>query len=174
METCRCTCFKISLAAALLAIPVLTMSAPVLYAQATASGAIAGAITDSTGASVVGAAVTATNTGNNAQRTTKSGPAGEYRFDLLPVGHYSIHVQAPGFAAGEIKDIDLLVGTTAAANVPLKPGSTGETVQVEANNQLVDPEKSDVSVAVTPRQINELPLNSAICKPEDGSRVRTH
>ena len=68
-------------------------------------------------------------------------------------------MEAPGFAAGEIKDIDLLVGTTAAASVPLKPGSTGETVQVQANNQLVDPEKSDVSTAVTPRQITELPLN---------------
>jgi hypothetical protein len=43
--------------------------------------------------------------------------------------------------------------------VPLKPGSSAETVQVQANNQLVDPEKSDVSVAVTPRQIAELPLN---------------
>ena len=83
--------------------------------------------------------------------TAKTGAAGEYRFDLLPVGHYSIHVEAPGFAAGEIKDIDLLVGTTAAANVPLKPGSTAETVQVQANNQLVDPEKSDVSTAVTPQ-----------------------
>lgn len=133
--------------------------APALYAQATASGAIAGAITDSSGAAIVGASVTAINTETNAQRVAKTGAAGEYRFDLLPVGHYSIHVEAPGFAAGQIKDIDLLVGTTAAASVPLKPGSAGETVQVQANNQLVDPEKSDVSIAVTPRQITELPLN---------------
>src|ERR1700761_1487458 len=97
------SCLKIRLAVGLLATPIITSFAPALYAQATASGAIAGAITDSTGASVVGAAVTATNTGTNAQRTTKSGPAGEYRFDLLPVGHYSIHVEAPGFATGEIK-----------------------------------------------------------------------
>ena len=144
MEARGYPCFKITLAAALLAIPVFNLSTPALYAQATASGAIAGAITDSSGAAIVGAVVTATNTGTNAQRTARSGPAGEYRFDLLPVGHYSVHVEAPGFAAGEIKDIDLLVGTTAAASVPLKPGSTGETVQVQANNQLVDPEKSDV------------------------------
>ncbi|HEV3150309.1 MAG TPA: carboxypeptidase-like regulatory domain-containing protein, partial [Acidobacteriaceae bacterium] len=159
MEARGYPCLKITLAAALLALPVFNLSTPPLYAQATASGAIAGAITDSSGAAIVGAVVTATNTGTNAQRTTRSGPAGEYRFDLLPVGHYSIRVEAPGFATGEIKDIDLLVGTTAAASVPLKAGSTGETVQVQANNQLVDPEKSDVSTAVTPRQITELPLN---------------
>ena len=58
-----------------------------------------------------------------------------------------------------MKDIDLLVGTTAAASVPLKPGSAAETVQVQANNELLDAEKSDVSVAVTPRQIDGSPLN---------------
>src|SRR5882757_3543785 len=159
MAACRYPFFKIRLAVGLLAVPLISSLPPALYAQATASGAIAGTITDSSNAAIVGASVTATNIETNAQRVAKTGAAGEYRFDLLPVGHYSIHVEAPGFATGEIKDIDLLVGTTSAANVPLKPGSSAETVQVQANNQLVDPEKSDVSVAVTPRQIAELPLN---------------
>src|SRR5882757_4992934 len=159
MAARRYSYFKIRLAVGLLAVPLISSLPPALYAQATASGAIAGTITDSSSAAIVGAMVTATNIETNAQRVAKTGAAGEYRFDLLPVGHYSIHVEAPGFATGEIKDIDLLVGTTSAANVPLKPGSSAETVQVQANNQLVDPEKSDVSVAVTPRQIAELPLN---------------
>jgi hypothetical protein len=159
MAACRYSCFKIRLAVGLLVIPLISSLPVVVYAQATASGAIAGSITDSSNAAIVGATVTATNIETNAQRVAKTGAAGEYRFDLLPVGHYSVHAEAPGFAAGEIKDIDLLVGTTSAANLPLKPGSSAETVQVQANNQLVDPEKSDVSVAVTPRQIAELPLN---------------
>ncbi len=159
MEARRNSCLKISLAAALLAAPILPCFAPAAYAQATASGTIAGTITDSANAAIVGATVTVTNIGTNEQRATKTGSTGEYRFDLLPVGHYKVHVEAPGFAAGEVKDLDLLVGTTVAANVPLKPGSTGETVEVQAVNQLVDPEKSDVSVAVTPKQITDLPLN---------------
>src|SRR5882757_6984051 len=159
MAARRYSYFKIRLAVGLLAVPLISSLPAVLYAQATASGAIAGTITDSANAAIVGATVTATNIETNAQRVAKTGAAGEYRFDLLPVGHYRIHVEAPGFAIGEIKEIDLLVGTTSAANVPLKPGSSAETVQVQADNQLVDPEKSDVSVAVTPRQIAELPLN---------------
>jgi hypothetical protein len=159
MEARGYPCLKITLTAALLVLPVFTVSSPALYAQATASGSIAGTITDPSSAAIVGAMVTATNTGTNAVRATKTGAAGEYRFDLLPVGHYRIHVEAPGFAAGEIKDIDLLVGTTASGTMSLKPGATGETVEVQGNNQLVDPEKSDVSIAVTPRQITELPLN---------------
>src|ERR1700733_14083685 len=146
MEARGYSCLKIALAAALAVVPIFSMSAHVLYAQATASGTIAGTIADSSSAAIVGATVTATNIETNAQRTAKTGADGEYRFDLLPVGHYSVHVEAPGFAGGEIKGIDLLVGTTSAANLPLKPGSSAETVQVQANNQLVDPEKSDVSV----------------------------
>src|SRR5690242_15450413 len=152
-------CIKISLIAGLLATPFIPSFVPVARAQATASGTIAGAITDSSGAAIVDATVTAINTGTNEQRTTKTGGAGQYRFDLLPAGHYNIRVNAPGCAEREVKDMDLRVGTTMAANLPLKPGSTGETVQVQAINQLVDPEKSDVSVAVTPKEITELPLN---------------
>ena len=153
------TGIKFRLAISLLGVPMMASFAPALYAQATASGAIAGAITDSSGAAIVGATVTATNLETNAQRVAKTGVIGEYRFDLLPVGHYSIRVEAPGFAAGQIRDIDVLVGTTATESLTLKPGGAGETVQVQATNQLIDAEKSDVSTAVTPRQITELPLN---------------
>ena len=66
MEARGYPCLKITLAAALLALPILNLATPALYAQATASGAIAGAITDSSGAAIVGAVVTATNTGTNA------------------------------------------------------------------------------------------------------------
>ena len=157
--TRRHSCLRIGLAAGLIAVPVLTSTAPALHAQATASGSIAGTVTDPSNAAIVGAVVTATNVATNAQRSTKTGNSGDYRFDLLPAGRYSIHVEAQGFSVGEAQGIDLLVGTTSAVNVPMKPGGAGETVQVQAINQLVDPEKTDVSTAVTPRQIEDLPLN---------------
>lgn len=159
MVVSRRAVLEVCLVAGLAVTPVVFVGSNTAYAQATASGSIIGNITDPSGAAIVGAVVTATNTGTNAQRSTKSAAAGDYRFDLLPVGHYKIHVDSSGFASGEIKDIELLVGTTVAANVPLKPGATGETLEVQANNQLLDPEKSDVSIAVTPRQITDLPLN---------------
>ncbi len=130
-----------------------------LLSQATATGNIVGVVTDATGAALPNATVTATNTGTNAQRTTTSGTAGEYRFDLLPGGIYTVKAESAGFSPTEAKDIQLLVGTTLTANLPMKTGTVSTSVEVNAANQLLDMEKTDSSTAVTPQQITALPLN---------------
>jgi hypothetical protein len=130
-----------------------------LFAQATATGNIIGAVTDATGAALPGATVTATNTATNAQRTTTSGTGGSYRFDLLPAGTYNIKSESAGFSPTEAKGIELLVGTTTTANLPMKTGTVSTSVEVTANNQLVDMEKTDSSATVSPQQIVALPLN---------------
>jgi hypothetical protein len=130
-----------------------------LFAQATATGNIVGIVTDATGAALPNATVTATNTGTNAQRTTTSGVGGQYRFDLLPGGVYTIKAESSGFSPTEAKDIQLLVGTTVTANLPMKTGTVSTSVEVNATNQLLDMEKTDSSTAVTPKEIVDLPLN---------------
>jgi outer membrane receptor protein involved in Fe transport len=130
-----------------------------LFAQVTASGNIAGVVSDPTGAAVVGASVTITSTATNAERKTATNGAGEYRFDLLPAGLYQLNVDASGFSHAEVKGLQVLVGTTATVNVPITTGQVSQTVEVTAGNQLVDTEKTDVSTAVTQRDIQALPLN---------------
>jgi hypothetical protein len=130
-----------------------------LFAQATASGNIVGAVTDATGAALPGATVTATNTATNAQRTTTSGTGGQYRFDLLPAGVYNIKSESSGFSPTEAKELQLLVGTTVTVNLPMKTGTVSTAVEVTATNQLLDIEKMDSSTAVSPKQIVDLPLN---------------
>src|SRR5580704_3619852 len=148
-----------SLACLFLWLAVVVLGQQTLLAQATASGNIAGVITDPTGAAVVGASVTITNTATNAERKTITTSAGEYRFDLLPVGNYVLQVENSGFSPAQVKGLQLLVGTTVTVNIPLKTGGVSQTVEVTAGNQLVDTEKTDVSTAVTPKQIQDLPLN---------------
>jgi hypothetical protein len=130
-----------------------------LFAQATATGNIIGTVSDATGAALPGATVTATNTATNAQRTTTTGTGGTYRFDLLPAGVYTIKSEAAGFSPTEAKDVELLVGTTTTANLPMKTGTVSTQIEVTAANQLLDIEKLDSSTAVTPKEIVDLPLN---------------
>ncbi len=144
---------------------ILALSVPVLatslaYGQATASGTIFGSISDPTGAAIPGANVTATNTATNAQRTTKTNGAGEYRFDLLPVGDYVIHVEAGGFSPSNTSGVTLQVGNSATVNVALQTGAVSTTVEVTStSNMLLDTEKTDSSANITPEQINDLPIN---------------
>ena len=130
-----------------------------LHGQATASGTIVGVISDSSGAAVQGATVTAKELSTNTLRTTVTNAAGEYRLDLLPVGTYRISANAAGFSQGVTHDLELLIGTTQTANIPLQAGAVSTTVEVSTGNQLVDTEKTDSSTAVTPQQIQDLPLN---------------
>jgi hypothetical protein len=140
-------------------ITVLGLGLPAARGQATATASITGMVTDQTGAAVAGAKIVVTNNGTNAQRETTSNGSGEYRFDLLPAGTYQVEVQGSGFNPAVVKDLHLLVGTTLTVNVPLSAGSVSQTIEVSAGNQLMDTEKTDVSTAVTQRQIEELPLN---------------
>lgn len=130
-----------------------------LFAQATASGNIVGIVSDSTGAAVPNATVTATDKASNTQRVVTTNGAGQYRFDLLPIGIYSISVQASGFSTAKTSDLELLVGTTLTANIPVIAGGVNTTVEVTTGNQLLDSEKTDSSTTVTPQQIADLPLN---------------
>ena len=130
-----------------------------LLAQATATGNIVGVVTDATGALLPAANVIATNQGTNAERTTISNASGQYRFDLLPVGIYSVRVEVSGFSTTQAKDLQLLVGSTLTVNMPLKAGTISTSVEVTALNQLLDTEKTDSSSSVSPQQITSLPLN---------------
>ena len=131
----------------------------VLSAQVTASGNIAGEVTDPTGAAVVGASVTITSTATSAERKTVTNGAGEYRFDLLPAGGYQLDVDASGFSHAQVKGLQVLVGSTATVNIHVQAGQVAQTVEVTAGNQLVDTEKTDVSTNVTQGEIQALPLN---------------
>lgn len=129
-----------------------------LFAQVTATANLQGTVVDQTEAVLHDAQVTIINKGTGETHSTKTNGSGEYRFDLLPVGIYSVKVTATGFSGVQAKDVELLVGRTMTQNFSLKPGAVSETVEVTATAPLVDHEKTDVSTNITPEQVQELPL----------------
>ena len=129
-----------------------------MFGQATANASLQGTITDKSQA-VIGnkAVVTLTNVETGATRTGNTNDSGEYRFDSLTAGMYSVKATAPGFSTAEAKNLELLVGRTSTQNFTLSPGVT-ETVEVTTSAPLVDQTKTDVSTNITPEQITDLPL----------------
>jgi hypothetical protein len=137
----------------------LLLSTVSLMGQVTASARLQGTIVDKSQA-VIGdkAEVTLTNKDTGFSRTTKTNNTGEYRFESVPAGVYTLKVTAPGFSNAEAKNVSILVGTTATQNFTLTPGAVSETVEVTAAAPLVDQTKTDVSTNITPEQITDLPL----------------
>jgi outer membrane receptor protein involved in Fe transport len=141
----------------LLAFAFLLLIPVQLLAQATATGTIRGTVTDTSNAVVVGAQVTVVNTETNLTRTAATSVAGEFIFDQLPPGHYSVKIRKEGFAAG-ITKFELLVGQTATSNFALTPGAVSQIVEVASTTEMIDVTKTSVSQEVTPSDVEELPL----------------
>src|SRR5580704_10966302 len=135
----------------------ITLLSPRLFAQATASGNIQGTVVDQSQAVVAGAEVVLTNLANGSTRTTTTNDSGIYRFELLSAGNYIAKINAKGFSTVEVK-LELLVGQTASGNATLTPGSTSQTVQVSAENPIVDLNKTSVSTEITPAEVEDLPM----------------
>src|SRR5258708_27530049 len=75
-------------------------------------GEIGGVITDPSSAAVPNAKVTLTNRDTNRVVALKTGTSGSYIATNLEPGRYNVRVEAGGFSAYEIPDVNLLVGKT--------------------------------------------------------------
>ena len=136
---------------------LLSLGSGNAFAQATASGTIQGTVTDKSGAVVTGAQVVAKNKGTDLERTASTSDTGYYRFELLPVGTYTVTVSKAGFASVS-QTMEILIGQMTTVNAELKPGATSEVIEVTSEAPLVDQLKTSVSQNITPSEVEELPL----------------
>src|SRR6185312_1749505 len=117
-----------------------------------------GNVTDTTGAEIPGATVVFTQIQTNFTRTTKTNGQGEYRAEFLPVGPYTVKVDAPGFTEFVQNGIVLTVTQQAALNYTLQAGGQKTVVQVTSQVPLVNLGNSVLSKTVDNREIENLPL----------------
>jgi len=126
-----------------------------LFAQTAAR--LEGTLKDPSGAVVPNAKVTATETKTGTVRETTSNTQGAFVFPSVPPGLYSITVEASGFSKAVANNIEVTVAGVITQNFALKVGSTGETVTVETTATTVATTDSQISRAVTMREIDTLP-----------------
>jgi outer membrane receptor protein involved in Fe transport len=141
----------------LLALTLALTGSSAVFGQATASGAIQGAVLDKSEGAIAGAEVSVTSKATGTTRSVATSDTGSFRFDLLSAGLYTVKVSKAGFST-VTQNIELLVGQTATANVVLSPGSVSETIEVTGEAPLVDVVKTSVSQQITPSEVQELPL----------------
>ncbi len=150
-------CWPSRLLAAFCLLSVLLFLGTPLWAQETA--AILGTVTDQSGAVVPQAKVTITNTNTGANRTVTTNQSGSYNAPDLPIGAYSVKVDAPGFKAYEQTAVTLNVNATLRVDAILQVGQSQETVTVEANAVQVQADTSEQSNVISGQQIMKLDTN---------------
>ncbi len=132
-------------------------SARHLMAQST--GSIRGSVSDPSGASVPGAAVTVKSVTTGLTRTGQSNDSGLFVFPDLPIGAYEITISKAGFQTEKRSGTDLLTGQTIGLEITLSVGAQTETVTVNADTQEAQTTTSEVATTVDQKQMQDLPLN---------------
>ena len=109
-------------------------------------GSISGSVLDPQGAVVSGAQVKARNTETGVVYNTTSDNAGLYRFNLLPVGTYTVDVVASGFKTSSQTNIVVTAGKDAGlAPTRMALGETSTTLEVTAAAPLIETTQSQVT-----------------------------
>jgi hypothetical protein len=142
----------------LTAAALLLCSASLILAQSNTAD-IVGTVTDTTGAVVPNATVTAVNLGTGQTRSAPSNAVGEYAFSLLQVGNYSVKVEAAGFKQFRVPSVTLSAGDRVRVDAQLQTGGTSETVTVTSVAPALQTDSSTVGGLVENAQVQDLPLN---------------
>ena len=135
----------------------ISLSSTHLFGQAT--GSFAGTVLDKAGALISGAAVKVTSQGTGLTRETKTDDSGHYLIPLLPVGIFTIHVEAQGFGPAEQKDVRLQVDERRELNFTLQPASVATSVEVSATAVSIETSAPTIGQVITSEEVAELPLN---------------
>jgi len=122
------------------------------------TGALAGRVTDQSGAAVASASVVLRNLGTGVQQSATTNHTGLYRFQALMPGTYSVTASLKGFRDVEAL-VRVLVGNTTLQDVTLQVGAGGEAVRVVGTAPLLRPAESSASTVLDRSLIDDLPLN---------------
>ncbi|MGB9407194.1 MAG: carboxypeptidase-like regulatory domain-containing protein, partial [Terracidiphilus sp.] len=137
----------------------LVCSGLIAYGQGT-SASLTGNVTDPAGAAVAGATVTVTNIDTNFTQSVKTDGVGTYLIRPLPIGRYTLAIDAAGFARYVQKGIVLTVNLAATQDVRLKVGAgKAETISVTADAELINTSSAELGSTVNEAAISQLPLD---------------
>ena len=142
---------------ALVAFLLIACATARLNAQGFAS--ISGVVTDSSGAVIPSAQVTATQTQTGTTSMVKSSGDGTFVFPALLPSKYSITVSAAGFQNYSRTGIVLQANQAITVNVTLTVGAATQTVSVSGDAPQVDTTTGTLSQVIDQNRVVDLPLN---------------
>ena len=129
-----------------------------IAAQAQESG-IVGTVTDSSGAVLVGATITAKNVNTGEERQATTSAIGQFAVPNLQPGTYQVTGTKQGFESKVVDHVTLEVQAVRTVDFVLSPGAASEHVNVTASATALQTTESSVSTEFETKVVAELPLN---------------
>ena len=137
---------------------VVILALPAAAAAQVTTADIVGRVTDSSGAVLPGATVTIENLATHDVRTAPTNETGDYLFNLLPIGTYTVNVELQGFASQTTRVV-LSTGDRVRFDPKLQLGQVQESVLVTAESPLLQTDTATVSALVSEKAVQDLPVS---------------
>src|SRR5216684_7210861 len=134
----------------------VALRVPVM-AQDETTSAIVGSVTDPTDAAIRGATVTVTSSENGMKRSVKTDDSGRFSFPQLKPGMCSVKAEADRFEAQQNNNVAAGLGQKQTLDFKLNIASASESVLVQDQAPLVNPENPNTSTTLTAPSIENLP-----------------
>ena len=126
---------------------IAMIAAPSMRAQAT--GSFSGTVSDKSGSAIPEATVVATAEATGMARDVKTDSSGHYLLPLLPVGNYTVRVDAHSFQSAESKDLNLQVDQARELDFSLVPATVATTVAVSGDAVAVETTNPSLGQVIT-------------------------
>jgi outer membrane receptor protein involved in Fe transport len=141
------------------AIILLTLTSISSINAQTFRGGINGTVTDKTGAAIANATVVAVQTDTDVKHTTTSSSGGEFLFQDLPLGNYSVTVSFTGFQTVKTDKISVLAGVIYTLPVSLPLSNSAITIEVNAAGVALDTTTTTQTTVLDAKAVADLPMN---------------
>jgi carboxypeptidase family protein/TonB-dependent receptor-like protein len=125
----------------------------------TSTSRISGTVTDSSGAVIAGAKVTAKSDATGVAQTQTTTEAGLFSFPSLPVGSYTITVEMTGFKTANQAGVIIQVNTPVTVDIAMEVGQANEIVNVTGGVERLQTDNATIGNVVQQKAIESLPLN---------------
>ena len=126
-------------------------------AQGETTSAIVGQVRDTTSAVVPGATVAIVNLETGLRRSAKTDDAGRFNFPQLKPGTYSVKAEAQGFEPQQNDNVISGLGQKQTVDFTLKVARSNETVEVNSEAPLINPENANTSTTLNTSALEDLP-----------------
>jgi hypothetical protein len=137
---------------------LLSMGAVHIHAQST-FGSIRGTTQDSSGGVLPDTQITLHSVDKNTDRTVKTDGTGNYLFENVLAGSYSLRAQHDGFADAVVSGIVLAARQDSRYTLTMTIAATANTVEVTSTATQINTENGVLADSKGGDQIGELPLN---------------
>jgi hypothetical protein len=131
----------------------------IAHTQTRDTAALFGTVTDNQGAGIAGASLTLTTVNTGQVRTAAAGANGEYQFNALPVGGYSLAVEQPSFRRYQRTGVLLQANENVKVDIQLELGDVQTVVNVVGSASQVETRAATLKDTVDRARVVELPLN---------------